>query len=182
MKQVHSNRITYASASGLYEECDALYTDQPDLWLAVKTADCAPVLIASPAAVAAVHVGWRGLQNDILPATIATLCEEFALSPEDLHLALGPCLSQPNFEVETHFSHYFNIPHADRYFVNNREGHVLMDFPGLIRAQAIASGILDIHFHTVGRCTFAEGDTFNSYRREKSSSRRQLSLIQRVTG
>lgn len=184
MQQVHGNRVTYASTSGLYEETDAIYSDVDNLWLAVKTADCAPVLIASPAAVAAVHVGWRGLQSEILPRTIQTLCDEFGQVPEDLHLALGPCLSQPNFEVEDEFQHYFNIPHAQRFFSPSRPGHVLMDFPALVRAQAISNGILDIHFHTVGRCTYAEDTVFNSYRRHKqgkdSAYAVQLSLIQKL--
>lgn len=184
MQQVHGNRVTYVSTSGLYPETDAIYTDTDNLWLAVKTADCAPVLISSPAAVAAVHVGWRGLQAEILPLTIQTLCDEYGQTPEDLHLALGPCLTQPNFEVENEFQHYFNIPNANRFFSPSRPGHVLMDFPALVRAQALHAGILDIHFHTTGRCTYAENATFNSYRRHKqgkdTSYAVQLSLIQKT--
>lgn len=185
MQQVHGNRVAYASSSGLVEDCDAIYTDVDNLWLAVKTADCAPVLISSAHAVAAVHVGWRGLQAEILPATINTLCEEFDQTPEDLHLALGPCLTQPNFEVEDEFQHYFNVPNSQRFFTRSRPGHVLMDFPALVRAQAIAAGILDIHFHTTGHCTYAEGESFNSYRRHKqgkdTSYAVQLSLIQKLS-
>lgn len=187
MRQVHGNRVTYATTSGLYEDCDAIYTDAENLWLAVKTADCAPVLISSQAAVAAVHVGWRGLQAEILPEVIQTLCDEFNQTPEDLHLALGPCLSQPNFEVENEFQHYFNIPNAQRFFMpSDNPGRVMMDFPALVRAQALKNGILDIHFHTVGRCTYAEQNTFNSYRRHRqgkdSSYAVQLSLIQKLPG
>src|SRR6218665_2058848 len=77
MQQVHGNKVVYAHTSGLYEECDAIYTDKPDLWLAVKTADCVPLLISSPNAVAAVHAGWRGLEAGVIPATIKQLCREF---------------------------------------------------------------------------------------------------------
>jgi YfiH family protein len=181
MRQVHGKRVVYAESSGLHEDCDAIYTDQPNLWLAVKTADCAPVLISSPAAVAAVHVGWRGLQAEVLPATIAALCNQFDQTPEDLHLAVGPCLSQTNFEVEDHFQHYFNVHKPERFFAHHREGHVLMDMTGLVRAQAIKHGLLDIHIHTLPRCTFAEADTFHSYRRDKTNAGRQLSLIQRIS-
>lgn len=180
MQQVHGNRVVYAPTSGLYEDCDAVYTDHDNLWLAVKTADCAPVLISSPAAVAAVHAGWRGLQAEIIPATIQTLCDEFGQTPEDLHLALGPCLTQPHFEVENRFREYFDVPNAARYFSANRPGHVLMDFPGLVRAQALAAGILDIHFHTASRCTFTEGETFHSYRRDGQNAGRQISLISKL--
>lgn len=183
MHQVHGNRLVYAEKSGLYEDCDGIYTDQPDLWLAVKTADCAPVLISSPRAVAAIHLGWRSTQADLLFKVVETLCTEFAQGPEDLHLAIGPCLAQPNFEVETSFRNIFNVPHPERYFTNNRPGHVLMDLPGIIRGQALKAGVLDIHVHTLNRCTFAEPDNFHSYRRAKQqgenpSAGRQLSFIQ----
>lgn len=178
MHQVHGNRMVYAETAGQYEDCDAIFTDQPNLWLAVKTADCTPVLISSPHAVAAVHLGWRSTQADLLQIAVETLCRDFAQSPEDLHLALGPALSQPHFEVETQFINYFNIPNPQRFFSPSREGHVLMDLGGIIRAQARQAGILDIHTHTLNHCTYAEPETFHSYRRDKATSGRQLSFIQ----
>lgn len=178
MHQVHGNRIVYAETAGQYEDCDAIFTDQPNLWLAVKTADCTPVLISSPHAVAAVHLGWRSTQADLLRITIETLCRDFAQSPEDLHLALGPALSQKNFEVETNFIDYFTVPNPKRFFAEGRdETHVNMDLKGIIRAQAIASGVLDIHIHTLPNCTYTESETFHSYRRDKAQSGRQLSFI-----
>lgn len=178
MHQVHGNRIVYAETAGQYEDCDAIFTDQPDLWLAVKTADCTPVLISSPHAVAAVHLGWRSTQADLLAITIQTLCRDFSQQPEDLHLALGPSLSQQHFEVETNFMDYFTVPNPKRFFSESRAGHVNMDLKGIIRAQAIASGMLDIHIHTLPNCTYSESGTFHSYRRDKAESGRQLSFIQ----
>ena len=180
MHQVHGNRLVYAGQSGLYEECDAIYTDQPDLWLAVKTADCAPVLISGPHAVAAVHLGWRSTRAELLATTIHTLCTRFPQNPEDLHLAIGPCLCQHNFEVEKEFEHYFNVPNPSRFFAVNRPGHVLMDLSGIIRAQAMQEGLLDIHVHTLNRCTFDEAETFHSYRRNGADAGRQLSFIRRT--
>lgn len=178
MHQVHGNRIVYAEGAGQYEDCDAIFTDQPNLWLAVKTADCTPVLISSPHAVAAVHLGWRSTQADLLAITIQTLCHDFAQQPEDIHLALGPALSQPNFEVETTFMDYFTVPNPQRFFAQGKDDkHVQMDLKGIIRAQAIAAGVLDIHIHTLPHCTFTEKDTFHSYRRDKADAGRQLSFI-----
>ncbi|RYG61956.1 MAG: peptidoglycan editing factor PgeF [Alphaproteobacteria bacterium] len=178
MHQVHGNRLVYAETAGQYEDCDAIFTDQPNLWLAVKTADCTPVLISSPHAVAAVHLGWRSTQSNLLQITIDTLCRDFSLQPEDLHLALGPSLSQPNFEVETKFIDYFTVPNPQRFFAQGKdEQHVQMDLKGIIRGQAIAAGMLDIHIHTLPNCTYSEKDTFHSYRRDAANSGRQLSFI-----
>jgi YfiH family protein len=178
MHQVHGNRIVYAQTAGQYEDCDAIFTDQPDLWLAVKTADCTPVLISSPNAVAAVHLGWRSTQSNLLAITINTLCRDFAQQPEDLHLALGPSLSQPHFEVETKFIDYFTVNNPQRFFSHGKDDdHVMMDLKGIIRAQAMESGMLDFHIHNVPNCTYAESDTFHSYRRDAANSGRQLSFI-----
>ncbi|MGH2978113.1 MAG: laccase domain-containing protein, partial [Solirubrobacterales bacterium] len=40
---------------------DAQVTDSPDVTPLVLVADCAPVALAAPGAVAMVHCGWRGL-------------------------------------------------------------------------------------------------------------------------
>lgn len=183
MQQVHGNRIAYAHTSGVLPECDAVYTDQQGLWLAVKTADCVPVLISSPNAVAAVHAGWRGLQAEIIPQTIKLLCDEFGQLPDDLHVAIGPCISQKNYEVEGHFMDLFK-PRLAKYFAAGQDDdHLQMDTAGIARAQALEAGVLDIHITSIGRCTFEDAATFNSYRRHKSGKdanyASQLSLIQR---
>src|SRR5207253_5656905 len=48
--------------------CDALVSNVPKILVAVKTADCVPVLLgdATTGAFAAVHAGWRGTSNSIV--------------------------------------------------------------------------------------------------------------------
>ena len=193
MQQVHGPRIMQVSQSGNVPECDAIITSNPNLWLAVKTADCVPILISSPHAVAAVHAGWRSAEAGILPKTIEALCSNFNLSPDDLHLAFGPCLSQTNFEVEADFINKFSgqygVRDASHFFSPGlANGKVLMDLPGLLTVQAKAAGCLDIHLHQVNRCTYAEPTVFNSYRRHTHEKQRgeasnyavQVSLIRRL--
>lgn len=182
MRQTHGTRIAYAETSGVTEDCDALFTDCDNLWLAVKTADCAPVLISSPQAVAAIHAGWRGLEAGIIPATIDTLCTAFDLLPEDLHLALGPCIHPANYEVDGTFHGRF-----DSRFLRpspHTEGRHLLDIPAIVRHQAIHAGVLDIHVHSINRCTYAEPASFHSHRRNTHTGAtvpgRQLSLIRRL--
>ncbi len=188
MHQVHGNRVAMVEHGGLVPETDAIITAAPELWLAVKTADCVPILISSPRAVAAIHAGWRSTEQNILPKTIGLLCTEFNQTPEDLHLALGPCLSQPHFEVEATFQHRFTVRQPERFFSpsakpGHEESHVMMDLAGILRAQAHEAGMLDIHLHSLARCTYAEAATFNSYRRFQQGKdahyATQVSLIRR---
>ncbi len=48
--------------------CDALVSSTPKILLAVKTADCVPILIGDPLtrSFAAVHAGWRGTSAERL--------------------------------------------------------------------------------------------------------------------
>ena len=59
LNQVHGNRIALSG------DADASYTAEADVVLCIQTADCLPVLLWSDDAseVAAVHAGWKGLQN-----------------------------------------------------------------------------------------------------------------------
>jgi hypothetical protein len=68
--------------------------------LAVRTADCVPVLLVQgePAtAVAAIHAGWRGVAADILGAAITALRSIDSDAP--IHAAIGPAISGRNYEV-----------------------------------------------------------------------------------
>ena len=70
-KQVHGTAAATVrdSASGggaaNVGECDALATDRPGVALAIQTADCVPILLASPKAVGAAHAGWRGSAQNV---------------------------------------------------------------------------------------------------------------------
>lgn len=182
MNQIHGAVLQEATHGGVYGPCDALYTTAPDLWLAVKTADCTPVLISSSKAVAAVHLGWRSVQGGLLGVVVRHLTEALGQLPTDLHLRLGPALSQPNFEVEETFIPTFGVAAPQRFFrPSGKTGHVLMDLSGIIRAQATALGVPPEHIATLSHCTFAKPDVFFSYRKDKAegvpSIGRQISLI-----
>src|SRR5579863_4421718 len=63
LKQVHSaSCVAACGRSGVLGEGDALLEDTPGSVVAVKTADCVPILLVDERhrAVAAVHSGWRG--------------------------------------------------------------------------------------------------------------------------
>lgn len=193
MHQVHGNTVRRMEEAGKAQECDAIYTSNPELWLAVKTADCVPILISSPHAVAAVHAGWRSAESGILPNTLEALCADFVQGPEDLHLAIGPCLQQSNFEVEEafveKFEGQFGVNNAQRFFSQGAsKGKFLMDLPALLIAQAKAFGVLDIHITQQKVCTYEHAELYHSHRRHTHELQqgidnpcwRQISLIRRM--
>ena len=56
-------------------EADAAITREPFAKLAVRTADCVPVVLVGADAVGVVHAGWRGLARGVIQATIAQMGE-----------------------------------------------------------------------------------------------------------
>lgn len=98
-RQTHTNHVAYADAShaGPLADTDAVFTDVPNLCVAVKTADCIPVLLydARQRLVAAIHAGWRGTVGRIVTHTMDAMQSRGA----DLHAIIGPGISLDAFEV-----------------------------------------------------------------------------------
>ena len=80
-------------------DADALVSTTPGVVVAVRVADCVPVLLAAPGAVAAVHAGWRGTVQRIVPIAVQVLCARAGCRPQDVVAAVGPCISVDAYEV-----------------------------------------------------------------------------------
>lgn len=85
-------------------EGDALLASSRETILAVKTADCLPLLLHAPGAgsaagwIAAVHAGWRGLAQD-LPALMLKELIARGVNRKSLRIALGPAICGPCYEI-----------------------------------------------------------------------------------
>jgi len=102
MRQMHSDIIhRLDEAPGKKLEGDALMTNVPGLLLVIRTADCLPVLLVDEEnqAVAAVHCGWRGTEKRILEKAVTAMGEAYGSKPEDMMVALGPCIGPACYEV-----------------------------------------------------------------------------------
>lgn len=83
------------------QDCDALYTNVPNVPLLLFTADCVGVGIydAKRHATAVVHAGWRGAIGHLPALTIEAMHEDFGTEPEDCYIYLGPSIGPESFEV-----------------------------------------------------------------------------------
>ncbi len=157
---------------------DASITNRRDILLAVRTADCLPLLLYAPdqGAVAAVHAGWRGSLSGIAAKAVAAMKREYGCSPGHMLACLGPCIGPLNFEVgEDVFAAF-----ADRF-----GGEVaLKDSRGLyvdlIRANQqhlVDAGLLAEHVESLNLCTHHLAAQFFSHRRDKGKTGRQMAFI-----
>lgn len=154
------------------ERCDALTTRAPGILLAVKSADCVPLLLGDvrTGACAAVHAGWRGTVARIVERIIERMSTEYGTRAEDVRAAIGPAAGACCYEVGAEVIEAFreNFRDADSLFQPTREGHALIDLQRANRNQLIQSGVPLERIHIAPFCTMCRTDLFFSYRREKS--------------
>lgn len=101
LQQVHGSQVIEANHSlDLHKipEADGLWTRQPGLMIAIKTADCVPILIHHSRLVMALHAGWKGLSKDIIGAALDVLATQ-NIDPNECRVAIGPAISLDSFEV-----------------------------------------------------------------------------------
>jgi hypothetical protein len=168
--QVHSPDVVVATRPWTREErprADAIVTREPGLAIGVTTADCGPVLFADAEAgvIGAAHAGWRGALTGVIAATIAAM-EALGARRARIAAALGPTITQPNYEVGPEFVERFIAadPANARFFAGSeRAGHAMFDLSGYITERIHRSGV--DNFEDLRLCTYADADRFFSYRR-----------------
>lgn len=186
LNQTHSVHVLTITdpQQDLSTEADAAVTRLPGLALAVKTADCAPVLLWDETAgvIAAVHSGWQGtLQNIVAPSVAAMIAQ--GAEPDRIQAMIGPCLQQGNFPIGSDLHDKFvtqNAGYADFFIPSGTEpGKYLFDNTGLILAQLKRCGVTQV---TADRtCTIAQSNRYYSYRSRHSDpahdTMRNVSMI-----
>ncbi len=170
VRQIHSDRCILAGGRrGCLGEGDALVEDTPGSSVAVKTADCIPVLLVDERrrAVAAVHAGWRGTAQRIVPAAIEAMAREFGTRPQDLHAAIGPGIGACCYEVGPEVAARFGL---------EPDGPVHLDLPAHNRRQLLEAGVGPARIYTAGLCTRCRAAEFHSFRRDREQAGRMYSF------
>jgi len=175
LKQVHSTRVVVIDSpvkTGTMIQCDgdALVTNQPQLVLIVRTADCVPVLLVDheSGVIGAIHAGWRGAVDDIVPKTIQACVEQFGSDVAHMHVAIGPSIGPCCYEVDEQVIEPLQAAYPDWLGVlqEGKGGKGKFDLKKLIWHQILASGIPELQVERMEYCTSCCDDLFFSYRRE----------------
>ncbi len=185
--QIHSATAVVADKAWSLAErprADAMVTATPGIALGVLTADCAPVLFADPRArvVGAAHAGWRGAIGGVLEATLAAM-EGLGARRDRIEVAVGPCITQPAYEVGPDFEQEFlaRDPASATFFARapaQSRARPHFDLPGYVLDRLIRAGLAPV---PASPCTYAGIDDFFSYRRSQARNEadygRQISAI-----
>ena len=168
LKQVHSATCVEAKGrSGALGPGDALLEDAPGATVAVRTADCLPIVLADEnrRAVAVVHAGWRGTVAQIARHAVAAMQEQFGSDPARLHAAIGPGIGKCCYEVG---------PEVAAHFGEQGKAHI--DLTAANRQQLMDSGVTAGKIYASNLCTQCGSAEFHSYRRDKEAAGRMYAF------
>lgn len=175
MTQVHGAEVAYveaiAAGGAPSFTCDAQVTDEPDLVLVVRAADCVPVLLADPGrgVVGVAHAGRSGMVAGVVPAAVERMRD---LGARDLTAWIGPHICGSCYEVPADLQDEVAaaIPAARS---TTSWGTPALDVGAGVRGQLAA---VDVAVHDLSRCTFESADLY-SYRRDGERAGRLAGLI-----
>ncbi len=166
-------------------EADILVSNDPHTAVAVRAADCVPLLLADPGtrAVAAVHAGWRGTAAGAATAAVATLVREFGATPRDIIAAIGPSIGVCCYEVGPELVDAFvaaghSRQQVARWFRTPAEAvKPRLDTWAANRDQLIEAGLAEDNIYVSGLCTASNLEWFPSFRIEKKGTGRLIGVI-----
>ena len=149
---------------------DAAITRKKGIALAVMTADCLPVLLASKngTEIAAIHGGWRPLAANIISNTV----KKMQTAPKSLYAWLGPCIGASAFEIGQEV--WESFVRQDRIFAqafteSDIKGKYLANLQLIAQLQLQQLGVVNVS--VLPHCTFSMPEQYYSYRRESKTGR-----------
>ena len=169
LRQEHGTRVVVHDGSHGFPEADAAVAFEPGRVLAILTADCLPVVLASRdgARLGVAHAGWRGLAAGVIETTIKTL----GIPPSELVAWLGPAIGATAFEVGGEVREAFVSHDADSAaaFTENARGRWQANLYSLAKRRLLLHGVTSVS--SIEACTFIDTARFYSFRRHAVTGR-----------
>ena len=163
-------------------DCDAVFTNLPNVPLFLFTADCVAVGIydAKCHAMATVHAGWRGAIGHLPVLTIEAMKEAYGTEFKDCYAYLGPSIGPESFEVDVELGKRFELAWRG---MTERNTADVVNYPGdkidkayinlwnFIAEGLIVNGVPKENIAIGGTDTVTDRDCY-SYRREDGKTGR----------
>ena len=171
LDQIHGVKVKkiYEAKSRVIQYTDGLYTQNSNLILAIKTADCLPLILSNKegSEISALHVGWRGLYKGIIEKALSF----FQCDLKEVTAWLAPCISVENYTVGTDV--FYSFANADKESISSFQetGEEEKWFFNLKLESARKLEQRGIKITTNNFCTFKDKEFFYSYRRNGTLGR-----------
>ena len=102
-----------------FPDTDGLITDQTNVALLIKYADCSPIVLFDPVKKvhALLHAGWRGTVQRISEHALVMMESRFGSERKDVLAYIGPSIDQQNYEVgDEVYEAFSEFDRRDRFF------------------------------------------------------------------
>lgn len=158
---------------------DAMITDRPGVPLAMRFADCTPILLYDPLRHVAgiVHAGWRGTVLGAAPNAVRAMQEAFGTAPADLQVGIGPSIGPERYQVGEEVVDAVRAAFGtlDELIARAADGSAYLDLWAANRLALERAGVGQIE--VAGICTATRTDEFFSHRAERGRTGRFGAVI-----
>jgi YfiH family protein len=182
--QVHSSDVVYATEPRRMDEdywnkADIILTDNPDLTLFMRYADCTPILLYDPLrhVVGIVHSGWLGTVRGAARVAVEAMSARFGTNPSDLLAAIGPSIGPDHYEVGGDVIAQVNgaFDQEAPSLLEVQDGRTYFDLWAANKLLLEKAGVNQIE--VVGICTACNPADWFSHRGEKGKTGRFGGMI-----
>jgi hypothetical protein len=182
LKQIHSDKIYYISkenTSADYQKGDGMFTDQPNVFLSVRVADCLPIYFIVPEReiIGIVHSGRKGTIQAISLKMVKTIQEKYKVKINQISYAFGPSIGQCCYEVGKDVADEFKVFVKEHDIANTiieRNNKIFLDLK-LINQKLLENLGLE-KIGDIDLCSYCNKELLYSARRENLAGR-NLALI-----
>jgi YfiH family protein len=180
--QVHSAEVVQARApcrDRSPSQADAIITDNPQVTLFMRFADCVPIMLYDPArrAIGLVHAGWMGTVRGTARAAVEAMIEAYHTDPRDLQAGIGPSIGPDHYAVGSDVVALVEKAfgaQAERH-LQVRDGRTHLDLWSANEAILESCGVRSIEVAEI--CTACHVEDWFSHRREHGVTGRFGALI-----
>lgn len=159
---------------------DAMITNLVDTPLAMRFADCVPLLFHDPVrgVIGMAHAGWRGTVRGVGANTVRAMVEAYGCMPRDIQAGIGPSIGPMHYQVGE------EVVEAVREYFGSTEGLIRRDLSdGTAYLDLWAANRRDLEgagveqIEVAGICTAENTDEFFSHRAEQGKTGRFGAVI-----
>ena len=147
---------------------DGMVTDRVGVPLAMRFADCAPILLYDPVhhALGIAHAGWRGTARGAAVSALDTMRAAFGTRPPDVQAAIGPSIGPERYQVGEDVVAAIREAFGQTEGLARRagDGSAYLDLWAANRLALERAGVTQIE--VAGICTASRTDEFFSHRAE----------------
>ncbi|WP_187296195.1 peptidoglycan editing factor PgeF [Tepidibacter mesophilus] len=183
-KQVHGNDVVIVDKDniGNIEEADGIITNIADVPIMIFVADCVSIAFIDiqNKVIGCVHAGWRGTYKEISSIMINKMKTVFKSNVENIKCVIGPAIGSCCYEVSHDLVEKFNekfTNSTENLYIIRGEKYYL-DLFKINEFILMKNGIKRENIFNPNLCTYCDENTFHSYRRENTTSKRMAMVMQ----